>query len=82
MKGAQILYGKLVLRERRSEHNVINMQEEVHGITVTLVDEHGGVRLSLSKAQGEQIGAKLAIPSTKGTLQIIEGFVELIDMSG
>lgn len=30
-------------QSRGSEHNVVNIQEEVHGVTATLVDEQGSV---------------------------------------
>jgi hypothetical protein len=44
------------------EHNVVNV-EEVDGVVVVPMNEQGCVRLSLDKAEGDQVGGEATVPS-------------------
>jgi hypothetical protein len=78
-----LLEGKYgVLNERCarcSEHNVINIKQQVYHIGTVAEDEQGGVGLGINKNQSEDVGDKLAVPSPGRLLQPVEGLVEAGD---
>jgi hypothetical protein len=79
VKRSKVLHGELplegrygVLQERYarcSEHNVINIKQQVYRIDTVVVDEHGGVRLDLNTSHGEEVHGKLVVPSLGRLLQ-------------
>jgi hypothetical protein len=57
-------YGVLQKRRARcSEHNVINIEQQVYRIGAAEEDEQEGVRFGLNKSQSEEVRGKLAEPS-------------------
>jgi hypothetical protein len=62
---------------RCSEHNVINIKQQVHRISAAVEDKQRGVGLSLNKSQGEEIRGEPAVPSLRHLLQPTERLVEM-----
>jgi hypothetical protein len=87
VKRCEVLHGKLPLEGRYgvmqewcarcSEHNVINIKEQVYRIGTMAVDEQGGVRLSLNKSKGEEVRGEQVVPSPGCLLQLVERLIEV-----
>jgi hypothetical protein len=87
VKRCEVLHGKLPLEGRYgvmqewcarcSEHNVINIKEQVYRIGTMVVDEQGGVRLSLNKSKGEEVRGEQVVPSPGCLLQLVERLIEV-----
>jgi hypothetical protein len=52
------------LRAQGGENDVINVEHQVSSVAAATVDEQRGVRLGLHKAQRDQVGGEVVIPST------------------
>jgi hypothetical protein len=73
-------YGVLQERcARCSEHNVINIKQQVYRICTVVEDEQGGVRLDLNKPQSEKVCGEPVVPSLGRLLQPVERLVEAPD---
>jgi hypothetical protein len=90
MKRAEVLPSKFplesrygVLQERFarcSEHNVINIKQQVYCIGTTMEDEQRGVGLGLNKSQGVEVHGEPTVPSLGHLLQPVERFVEAANL--
>jgi hypothetical protein len=89
VKRAEVLHGEFplegrygVLQEccaRCSEHNVINIKQQVYCIGAVAEDEQGGVKLGLNKSQSEEVRGEPAVPIPGHLLQPVERRVEAAD---
>jgi hypothetical protein len=89
VKRVEVLHGEFplegrygVLEERCarcSEHNVINIKQQIYRIGVLAEDEPGGVGFGLNKSQGEEVHGEPVVPSPECLLQPVERLVEAAD---
>src|SRR6185436_16683477 len=85
----KILHSKLLLQRGDnalkqlltggSEHNIINIEQQVGSLIPTAVDGQRSVSLGLGESQSQQERGELRIPSPMSLLQTIERLVEPAD---
>jgi hypothetical protein len=64
----------------RRKHNVVDV-EELDGVVVPPLDEHGCVRLGLDEFERDQVGVKATIPSSWCLLEAIQRVLQLADQT-
>jgi hypothetical protein len=86
VEGIEVLHRELLLeswsdtleklRAWGGEDDVVDVEQQVSSVDVVAVDEQQGVRLSLHKAQGDQVGGEALVARSQRLLQVVEGLVE------
>jgi hypothetical protein len=92
VKGAEILNRKSFAKgsnktirgtwRRAGKHNIIDVDDKVHGEAGLTEHKHRSVSLCSLKAQLVQLVAQARVPSPRGLLKSIDGFLQLADILG
>jgi hypothetical protein len=73
VKRAEVLHGEFLLEGRYgvlqeccarcSEHNIINIKQQIYHIGAAVEDAQGGLEVGLNKSQSEEVRGESVVPS-------------------